>query len=71
MNNLAAEIETVWAEALQEAGSLEDAIALLIDAAAYGLNLGDYDPGMMQARLRDSFDALHIAKYAPHLGRLA
>lgn len=47
----------------------EDAMALLADAIAIGLNEGDFDPEGICSRIRESFETLHIAKYAPHLAR--
>lgn len=41
----------------------EDAIALLADACAFGLNEGDFDPTPIIERLRQSYDQLHIAKH--------
>lgn len=43
-----------------------EALLLLADATAVGLNEGDFDPAAILDRVRDSFDRLHIRKY---LGR--
>lgn len=45
------------------AGRAEDAIALLVDAAALGLSEGDFDPSVIVLRLCETFNALHLAKH--------
>ncbi|WP_157403968.1 hypothetical protein [Paracoccus sp. N5] len=54
----------LWEEALAHEERPEDAIALLADACAYGLNEGDFDPRPIEDRLRASFSSLHRAKHA-------
>ncbi|WP_287882732.1 hypothetical protein [Paracoccus sp. (in: a-proteobacteria)] len=53
----------LWEEALAHEGRPEDAIALLADACAYGLNEGDFDPRPIVDRLHASFSSLHRAKH--------
>lgn len=53
----------IWESALELEPRPEDAIALLVDAAAFGLNEGDFDPTPIIRRLRDTFDLLHITKH--------
>ncbi|SEN90379.1 hypothetical protein SAMN04489859_102156 [Paracoccus alcaliphilus] len=53
----------IWESALELETRPEDAIALLVDAAAFGLNEGDFDPTSIIRRLRDTFDLLHITKH--------
>lgn len=53
----------IWEAALELEARPEDAIALLVDAAAFALNEGDFDPTPIIRRLRDTFDLLHITKH--------
>lgn len=60
------DMTALWLAALDHESRPEDAIALLADACAFGLALGDFDPAPILQRLRDTFDVLLAAK---HMGR--
>lgn len=62
----AQQMQCFWDAALDLEAEPGDAISLLIDAAAFGLNTLDGDPSPFAERLQKSFDELHIQKY---LGR--
>lgn len=53
----------LWEEALAHEARPEDAIALLADACAYGLNEGDFDPRPIVDRLTTTLHRLHFAKH--------
>lgn len=57
------DIYDMWQAACAAEARPDDAIALLIDAAALGLVAHDFDPGPILQRLQGSFDALMIAKH--------
>ena len=63
MNSNVRTMLQIWDAALELEARPEDAIALLVDAAAFGLNEGDFDPTSIIRRLRDTFDLLHITKH--------
>lgn len=58
----------LWQTALSHEERREDAIALLADACAFGLNEGDFQIEPIIEQLRDTFTTLHVAK---HVGRLS
>lgn len=57
------DMAALWLAALDRESRPEDAIALLADACALGLSLGDFDPTAILQRLCDTFNALHIEKH--------
>lgn len=60
---VASSMVDLWHEALAREPRPEDAIALLADACAFGLNEGDFDPLPIVERLRSAFNKLHFAKH--------
>jgi len=53
----------MWEAALELEPRPDDAIALLADACAFGLNEGDFGPAPILQRISATFDALHVAKH--------
>ena len=53
----------MWEAALEHEARPDDAIALLADACAFGLNEGDFDPAPILQRISATFNALHVAKH--------
>lgn len=61
--SVSASMLELWSVALDQEDRVEDAIALLVDAAAFGLAQGDFDPSPIHWRLQESFDHLMIMKH--------
>ncbi len=56
----------IWCDVLESEPDPTQALVLLADAIAFGLNTGDWYHGPIFERILESFDVLHIAK---HVGR--
>ena len=57
---------SAWADACDRADSPSDALIMLADAIAFGLNEGDFLSAAVHERIEESFLTLHLAK---HRGR--
>ncbi|UXU73801.1 MULTISPECIES: hypothetical protein [unclassified Paracoccus (in: a-proteobacteria)] len=63
MSDIVSSMIDMWDRALDHYDRPEDALALLADTIAFGLNEGDFDYRPILDRIVSSFDQLHVAKH--------